>query len=186
MTHLCELQVHHAPIKNSEPMHLSHVTYEFFREFFLGNAAAVEKRLDMLCALPVADAEDVGDLVDRVLGSERGSDKALLLELAELLESIAEQAAARYGEIMTAACPDSAVLKLAPLKGRPRAAAKAKNEYASKTAPATSWLFDVVRASVMCASEDDIVQLYAALDADPRIDIVRVKNRLQQCETRQR
>ena len=37
----------------------------------------------MLCALPVADAEDVGDLVNRVLGSERGSDKFLLLELAE-------------------------------------------------------------------------------------------------------
>ena len=87
---------------------------------------------------------------------------------------------------MTAVCPDSAVLKLAPLKGRARAAAKAKNEYAKKTAPATSWLFDVVRASVMCASEDDIVRLYAALDADPRVDIVRVKNRFQQCETRQR
>ena len=78
---------------------------------------------------------------------------------------------------MTAACPSGAVLKLAPLKGLARAAAKARNEYAKNTAPATSWLFDVVRGSVMCATEDEIVGLYAALDKDPRVDIVRTKNR---------
>ncbi|KAH8053488.1 hypothetical protein JL720_14697 [Aureococcus anophagefferens] len=94
IVHLCELQIHHAAIKESEPMHKSHVTYEFFREFFLGNADAVERRLNMLCALPVADAENVDDLVSRVLGSDRASDTKLLLELAELLESIAERASA--------------------------------------------------------------------------------------------
>ncbi|KAH8064140.1 hypothetical protein JL720_12937 [Aureococcus anophagefferens] len=92
IVHLCELQIHHAAIKESEPMHKSHVTYEFFREFFLGNADAVEQRLNMLCALPVADAENVEDLVGRVLGSDRASDTTLLLELAALLESIAEHA----------------------------------------------------------------------------------------------
>ncbi|KAH8094059.1 hypothetical protein JL720_4048 [Aureococcus anophagefferens] len=60
--HLCELQIHHAAIKQSEPMHKSHVTYEFFREYFLGNADAVEQRMKMLCALPVDDAENVDDL----------------------------------------------------------------------------------------------------------------------------
>ncbi|KAH8064012.1 hypothetical protein JL721_8410 [Aureococcus anophagefferens] len=94
IVHLCELQIHHAPIKQSEPMHKSHVTYEFFREYFLGNADAVERRLNMLCALPVDDAENVDDLVDRVLGSNRASDTKLLLELAELLVSIAELASA--------------------------------------------------------------------------------------------
>ncbi|KAH8062809.1 hypothetical protein JL720_13179 [Aureococcus anophagefferens] len=94
IVHLCELQIHHAPIKESEPMHKSHVTYEFFREFFLGNADAVEQTLNMLCALPVADAEDVEDLVDRVLGSDRASDTKLLGELAALLESIAEHSSA--------------------------------------------------------------------------------------------
>ena len=126
--------------------------------------------------------------VGRDLGDEwrqRGLDGAPAATL-DVLYAVAEQANVAYKEIMIAVTPDTAVLKLAPLKGRPRAAAKAKNEYASKTAPATSWLFDVVRGSVMCGSEDDIVQLYAALDADPRIDIVRVKNRLQQCATHQR
>ena len=93
------------------------------------------------------------------------------------LYAVAEKASLAYGEVMTAACPDGAVLKLAPLKGRARAAAKARNEYARKTAPATSWLFDVVRGSVMCATEDEIVRLYAALDKDPRVDVVRTKNR---------
>jgi hypothetical protein len=93
------------------------------------------------------------------------------------LYAVAEQALLKYGEVMTAACPDGAVLKLAPLKGRARAEAKARNEYAKNTAPATSWLFDVVRGSVMCATEDEIVRLYEALDEDPRVDIVRTKNR---------
>ena len=118
VSHLCELQIHHAPIKESEPMHKSHVarrrtirryisprraarngirhcslsqvTYEFFREYFLGNAEAVETRLEMLCALPVADAEDVDDMVDRMLGS----DATLLFALAEWLHAIAEHASA--------------------------------------------------------------------------------------------
>ncbi|KAH8069316.1 hypothetical protein JL721_6138 [Aureococcus anophagefferens] len=94
VSHLCELQIHHAAIKQSEPMHKSHVTYEFFREYFLGNADAVEQRLNMLCALPVADAENVDDLVDRVLGSDRATDERLLGELEVLLYSIAEHASA--------------------------------------------------------------------------------------------
>ena len=70
-SHLCELQVHLTAIKKSEPMHKSHAVYEFFRSFFLGNAAAVEQRLDMFCALPVDDAKDADELVEIVLGSDR-------------------------------------------------------------------------------------------------------------------
>ena len=62
VSHLCELQIHLTAIKNSEPMHKSHAVYEFFRSFFLGNAEAVEQRLDMFCALPVDDAKDADEL----------------------------------------------------------------------------------------------------------------------------
>ena len=48
VSHLCELQVHLKAIKDSEPMHKSHLTYEFFRSYFLGNAEAVEERLKLL------------------------------------------------------------------------------------------------------------------------------------------
>ena len=47
--HLCELQIHLMPIKDSEALHRSHTVYEYFRSFFLGNSDAVEKRLEMLC-----------------------------------------------------------------------------------------------------------------------------------------
>jgi tetratricopeptide (TPR) repeat protein len=88
ISHLCELQIHLTAIKKSEPMHKSHVVYEFFRSFFLGNAEAVEQRLDMFCALPVDDAKDADELVDRVLRSD--ADSKLLEGLSDLLESIQE------------------------------------------------------------------------------------------------
>ena len=48
-----------------------------------------------------------------------------------------------------AACDSAAALTVAGLKGKERAAAKASDEYKDKTAPFVSWLFDVVRASVV-------------------------------------
>ena len=90
VSHLCELQIHLAAIKDSEPMHKSHVVYEFFRSFFLGNAEAVKQRLDMFCALPVDDANDADELVEIVLGSD--ADASLLEGLCELLKSIQESA----------------------------------------------------------------------------------------------
>ena len=64
--------------------------YEYFRSFFLGNSDVVAQRLEMLCKLPVDEAEDVVELVDHVLGS--GADANLLESLCELLESISESA----------------------------------------------------------------------------------------------
>mmetsp|Transcript_8432 Transcript_8432/g.22766 ORF Transcript_8432/g.22766 Transcript_8432/m.22766 type:complete len:544 (+) Transcript_8432:162-1793(+) len=90
ISHLCELQIHLTAIKNSEPMHKSHAVYEFFRSFFLGNAEAVEQRLDMFCALPVDDVNEADELVEVVLGSD--ADANLLEGLCELLTSIQENA----------------------------------------------------------------------------------------------
>jgi hypothetical protein len=83
----------------------------------------------------------------------------------------------KFKEILTAACPTDVTLLIAPLKGRDRAGAKARDEYADKTAPCFSWLFDITRGSALCQSENDIVDFYKALEADPRVDIVRTKNR---------
>ncbi len=92
VSHLCELQIHLTAIKKSEPMHKSHAVYEFFRSFFLGNAAAVERRLDMFCALPVDDAKDADELVEVVLRSDW--NVRLLMGLCDLLTSIQEYAGA--------------------------------------------------------------------------------------------
>jgi len=96
----------------------------------------------------------------------------------EDLYAIAEVAREEYTKVMTAACADSAAaLTVAGLKGKERAAAKASEEYKDKTAPFVSWLFDVVRGSVLCETEDAIVHLFRAIEADPNIEIIRVKNR---------
>ena len=101
-------------------------------------------------------------------------------EPAASLDALYEVANAgvQFEEIMTDACPESGVkLMFAPLKGRDRAGAKARDEYKDKTAPCYSWLFDITRGAALCQTEDAIVQLYAALEADDRVDIVRTKNR---------
>ena len=54
----------------------------------MGNSDAVAQRLEMLCKLPVDEADDVEELVDRVLGSDADAD--LLDGLCELLKSIQE------------------------------------------------------------------------------------------------
>ncbi len=96
----------------------------------------------------------------------------------DALYEVAALARVQFEEIMTAACPESGVkLMFAPLKGRDRAGAKARDEYADKTAPCYSWLFDITRGAALCQTEDAIVQLYASLEADDRVDIVRTKNR---------
>jgi len=96
----------------------------------------------------------------------------------DALYEVAPLARVQFEEIMTAACPESGVkLMFAPLKGRDRAGAKARDEYKDKTAPCYSWLFDITRGAALCQTEDALVSLYKALEADGRVDIVRTKNR---------
>ena len=66
----------------------------------------------------------------------------------DALYEVAALARVQFEEIMTAACPESGVkLMFAPLKGRDRAGAKARDEYKDKTAPCYSWLFDITRGA---------------------------------------
>ena len=98
-------------------------------------------------------------------------------ESLDALYATAKKARAIYAETMTDACAGTVPLRLARLKGRDRAGAKARDEYADKTAPCYSWLFDIVRGSVYCDHEDELVALWQKMEADPRIEIVRTKNR---------
>jgi len=68
----------------------------------------------------------------------------------EALYEVATLASVKFKEILTAACPTDVTLLIAPLKGRDRAGAKARDEYADKTAPCFSWLFDITRGSALC------------------------------------
>ena len=95
----------------------------------------------------------------------------------DALYAIANLACKVYEVILTDICKGGPPLNLAPLKGRARAEVKAQNEYADKTAPCYSWLFDIVRGSVYCDHEDELVALWKKIEADPRVEIVRTKNR---------
>ena len=115
--------------------------------------------------------QDVGDECQ-----QRGLDGTPTASLDPLYE-IAAMAREVYANVMNDVCEGGPPLNLAPLKGRARAEVKAQNEYADKTAPCYSWLFDITRGAALCQTEDALVSLYKALEADERVDIVRTKNR---------
>jgi tetratricopeptide (TPR) repeat protein len=71
-------------------------------------------------------------------------------------------------------------VKFASLKERERAHAKAEEDYENqRPGPAISWLKDIVRASVVFNSSDQILQCIDLLQVDPSIHIIKVKNRFQ-------
>ena len=130
---------------------------------------ANEKIKGTICEIPQR-GQDVGDECHQLLEASR-------LHALDPLYEIAAMAREVYAEVMNDVREGGPPLNLAPLKGRARAEVKAQNEYADKTAPCYSWLFDIVRGSVYCDHEDELVALWKKIEADPRIDIVRTKNR---------
>ena len=151
-----------------------HVLFQNLKGF-----KAAREQIDDIARVHIKGAVKEIPWVGMDLGDERrqcGLDGKPTESLDALYE-VAALANVQFKEIMTAACPDGVTLKIAPLKGRDRAGAKAQDEYADKTAPCYSWLFDITRGAALCQTEDAIVQLYASLEANDRVDIVRTKNR---------
>ena len=94
---ICELQLHHAKIKDSEALLKSHTIYEFFRTYFSGNMKAVEERLETILKLPVEGVNTIGKLVSKVWDDFSGSVtdlqnlKALLDSMSEIEHSVKVQ-----------------------------------------------------------------------------------------------
>ena len=64
----------------------------------------------------------------------------------------------------------------APLKGNERAMEKAKDDYSNRSpGPGCSWLYDIVRASVVCVTPDQIIEVVRYVEANSHI--VQAKNR---------
>lgn len=69
-------------------------------------------------------------------------------------------------------------LVISKIKSVARVAEKIREKYLSVSpGPACSWVFDVLRASFVCDSQEQIFHVYEALRDDPDIKIIRVKNR---------
>ncbi|CAJ1967352.1 unnamed protein product [Cylindrotheca closterium] len=75
---------------------------------------------------------------------------------------------------------DDMYVEFAPLKGMDRATEKAKDDYGRRL-PATgvSWLYDIVRGSISCGHSEQITKCLDLIMQDPRIFIVKAKNRFQ-------
>lgn len=75
---------------------------------------------------------------------------------------------------------DDIYVEFAPLKGTERASEKANDDY-SRRNPQTgvSWLYDIVRGSICCGHSEQIVKCLELIQEDPRIFIVKAKNRFQ-------
>ena len=139
---------------------------------------AAREQLDEIARVHIKGAVKEIPWVGKTLGDDCrqcGLDGEPAASLDALYE-VAALARVRYEEIITKAA-GGVTLLFAPLKGRDRAKAKAEEQFRSLTPPCYSWLFDIIRGSALCNTEAEIVSLYKALEADPSVEIVRVKNR---------
>mmetsp|Transcript_12727 Transcript_12727/g.30322 ORF Transcript_12727/g.30322 Transcript_12727/m.30322 type:complete len:694 (-) Transcript_12727:117-2198(-) len=69
-------------------------------------------------------------------------------------------------------------IKIPPLKGKERAMAKAEDDYGNRDpGPAVSWLYDIVRGSVLFSSADCLLTCVRLIKEDDSIHIVKSKNR---------
>ncbi|CAJ1933337.1 unnamed protein product [Cylindrotheca closterium] len=67
-----------------------------------------------------------------------------------------------------------------PLKGSERAQEKADDDYSKrKPGPGVSWLYDIVRASIIFSTTEQIARCLEAIRDDPSIRVVKAKNRFE-------
>ncbi|KAK7230486.1 hypothetical protein SO694_00176037 [Aureococcus anophagefferens] len=136
-----------------------------FHECRAGLLRVAESALDgSAAALDYAAAP--GDLRQRGLD---GSPADL-----DALYAAADAAAAPFAAALER-CGDG--FEAAARKPRSRAKAKAKADYATRSAPGASWLRDVLRASVVCDDEAAVLDAFRRLAAN--CDVAAVKNRFR-------
>jgi len=83
--HVCEMQIHLAPIVEVEKQLDSHIAYEYFRTYFCGNIDAVQKRLSVLLKYG-GNAKTAAEMVEGVMDS----DVETLQEVIDLMELLCE------------------------------------------------------------------------------------------------
>lgn len=75
---------------------------------------------------------------------------------------------------------DSINVTFAPLKGKDRAQEKARDDYSKRTPdPGVSWLFEIVRGSILFSTSEQMVAALQVLQDDPSIHLVKAKNRFR-------
>ncbi|CAJ1966465.1 unnamed protein product [Cylindrotheca closterium] len=104
-----------------------------------------------------------------------------LYEAAQIAEPVFKDIVTSLVDRVCTACGDSRealTLKFPPLKGRKRAREKSDDDYIHRTPdPGLSWLYDIVRGSIVFSSVDQIAACLEIMKADDAIHIVKAKNR---------
>ncbi|KAL3934974.1 MAG: hypothetical protein SGBAC_009415 [Bacillariaceae sp.] len=112
-----------------------------------------------------------------------------LVELYEVAEEMLPMFKAKIENLMggmdtsrVCAASADAHFKLPPgenkLKGKRRASEKAKDNYSkSEPGPPESWLYDIVRGSILFDTADQMIELLVRIREDETIEIIKSKNR---------
>ncbi|KAJ1445235.1 hypothetical protein M885DRAFT_550592 [Pelagophyceae sp. CCMP2097] len=93
-----------------------------------------------------------------------------------LMRRCAKDAAARGDASPRSLRGDAATVKLAALKGVPRTVEKALHKYGDRP-DSLSWVDDIVRGTVICDSEEELVAFHALIVGSPGVDVVKLSNR---------
>ena len=106
---------------------------------------------------------------------------AVISNLDELL-SVGKEAKEVYEKFLKSLLEslnlDESMLHIAPLKAEKRCIEKARDDYSSRECgPAESWLYDIVRGTIICETEQEISDVVSALEKSK--SVIRMKNRFK-------
>lgn len=135
------------------------------------------------------DMEDInlGNMVQTSVNGEPVKD---IVELYEVAEAAFSVYVAKINDLISNVTnedgADDTYFKLPPgknqLKGKRRASKKAETDYSDREeGPAISYLFDIVRGSVVFSSPSKLIQFLELIRKDDSIQIVKSKNRFKRC-----
>ena len=119
-----------------------------------------------------------GDMRQRSVSGEPIGGMRELYEIASMAKPVFDAAISSIVSGLGMDLEES--LLTTGLKDEKRATEKAKNDYSKRQpGPPLSWLFDIVRASVVCQDEVEMAAVVQELRAHPDIEVIRVKNRFR-------
>jgi tetratricopeptide (TPR) repeat protein len=99
---------------------------------------------------------------------------------AEIAKPIYEKTISRVIDQVCGDDRDSVIAKFADLKDRDRAQEKAGNEYVDRShGPALSWLYDIVRGSILFSSAEQMMKCIELLQQDPSVHVVNIYNKFK-------
>lgn len=108
-----------------------------------------------------------------------GSIVSSMEELLQVADAARVHFASMFEDMNQHLALDGIECKVGDLKNRVRALEKARDDYdLREPGPGISWLFDIVRGSILCSTEDEILQVVQYFQRPGlNVELIRLKNR---------